>query len=134
MQEMARDMGSIPVLGRSPESERGVWWAIVHRVTKNRTWLSDWAHTHTHTHTRYLSTEVYNWLIIQISFSKHSAWRKSVRSLKNTFGLWFLNLLNRLLKCEHYFVFKMCLLFAELEFAFPKNYWMNPFFFLQQWF
>ena len=26
--------------------DRGVWWAIVHRVTKNWTWLSIWAHMH----------------------------------------------------------------------------------------
>ena len=29
--------------------DRGAWWAIVHGVTKNRTWLSD-QHTHTNTH------------------------------------------------------------------------------------
>ena len=25
--------------------DRGAWWATVHRVTKNQTWLSDWTHT-----------------------------------------------------------------------------------------
>ena len=49
-----RDMGSIPGLGRSPGGghskplqyfclenpmDRGAWWAIVHRVTKNWTQL-----------------------------------------------------------------------------------------------
>ena len=52
--EDARDMGSIPRLGRSPGAghgnplqysclensmERGAWWAAVHGVTKSRTWL-----------------------------------------------------------------------------------------------
>ena len=59
-------MGSVPGWGRSPRGgngnpvhyfclensmDRGAWRAIVHGVTKNRTWLSDWARTHTHTHT-----------------------------------------------------------------------------------
>ena len=50
------DLGSIPGLGRSPEEgndnplqysclknsmDWGAWWATVHRVTKNWTWLSD---------------------------------------------------------------------------------------------
>ena len=50
--EDLRDMGSIPGLGRSPGGghgnplqysclenpmDRGVWWATVHRVTKNQT-------------------------------------------------------------------------------------------------
>ena len=58
----ARDVGSIPGLGRSPgegngnprqysglESSmvRGAWWAIVHGVTQNWTRLSDSAYTHT---------------------------------------------------------------------------------------
>ena len=30
--------------------DRGVWWAIVHGVTKSWTWLSAQTHTHTHTH------------------------------------------------------------------------------------
>ena len=57
----ARAMGSIPELGRSPGEgngnllqyscpenpmDRGVWWAIVQRVTKSQTQLSDGAHTH----------------------------------------------------------------------------------------
>ena len=52
----ARDIGSIPGLGRSPEGgnsnplqysclgnpmERGAWWAIVHAVTKSQTRLSN---------------------------------------------------------------------------------------------
>ena len=56
-----RDMGSIPGLGRSPGGgrgnplqysclenpmDRGVWWATVHRVTKNQTRLKR-QHTHT---------------------------------------------------------------------------------------
>ena len=34
--------------------EQRAWWAIVHEVTKNWTWLINWIHvcTHTHTHTR----------------------------------------------------------------------------------
>ena len=55
----ARDMGSIPGLGRSPAAgygnplqysclenpmDRGAWQATVHGVTK-QTWLSDWTHT-----------------------------------------------------------------------------------------
>ena len=58
----ARDLGSIPGLGRSPgggngnplqysclgnRMDRGAWWATVHVVTESRTWLS----THTHTNT-----------------------------------------------------------------------------------
>ena len=50
------DSGSTPGLGRSPgegngnplwyyclenSMDRGAWWATVHRVTKDRTWLSD---------------------------------------------------------------------------------------------
>ena len=49
-----RDMGSVPGLGRSPGGghgnplqnsclenpmDRGAWWATVHWVTKNQTWL-----------------------------------------------------------------------------------------------
>ena len=56
----ARDMGPIPGLGRSPgggnssllcysclenPTDRGAWWATVHRVTKSRTRLSTQAHT-----------------------------------------------------------------------------------------
>ena len=52
------DVSSIPGSGRSPEvrngnplqysclenpRDRGAWWATVHRVTKTRTRLSDWA-------------------------------------------------------------------------------------------
>ena len=58
----AGDMGLIPELGRSSgvgngnllqyscqdnSMDRGAWWATVHGVTKNQTWLSDWAHTYT---------------------------------------------------------------------------------------
>ena len=61
-----RDTGSIPRLGRSPgigsdnslqtsclgnPTDRGVWQATVHRVTKDGTQLSTHTHTHTHTHT-----------------------------------------------------------------------------------
>ena len=61
----ARDVGSIPVLGRSPgvgngrplqysclgnPIDRWAWWTAVHRVQKSQTQLSDWARTHTHTH------------------------------------------------------------------------------------
>ena len=57
-------MDSIPGSGRYPGGgrgnplqysclenpiDRGAWWATVHRVTKNQTWLSQWARTHTHT-------------------------------------------------------------------------------------
>ena len=57
----ARDVGSIPGSGRSPEvgngnplqdsclgnpMDRGAWRAIIHRVTKSQTHLS--AHTHIH--------------------------------------------------------------------------------------
>ena len=64
----ARDIGSIPGSGRSPGgrygkplqysclenlTDRGAWWATVHRATKSQIRLSDCmrAHTHTHTHT-----------------------------------------------------------------------------------
>jgi len=55
-----RDTGSIPGLGRSPGGgngnplqysclenpmDRGAWWASGHRVTKNRTQLSEYKHT-----------------------------------------------------------------------------------------
>ena len=61
---VAEGSGLIPGSGRSPGIEngnplqnscldnsmgRGAWWATVHGVTKNQTWLSDWAHRHTHT-------------------------------------------------------------------------------------
>ena len=68
----ARDMGSVPGLGRSPGvgsnnlfqysclenyMGRGAWWATVHGAANSRTWLSTAhtcmrvrAHTHTHTH------------------------------------------------------------------------------------
>ena len=60
MQEMQRDAGSNPGLGRSPEvgdgnplqysclgnaMDRAAWWATVHGVTKSQAGLS----THTHT-------------------------------------------------------------------------------------
>ena len=38
--------------------DRGAWWAIVHGVTKSRTWLTTNTHTHTHTHTH--TQHVYN--------------------------------------------------------------------------
>ena len=56
----AGDAGSLPDPGRSPgggngnpfhysclenPTDRGAWWATVHGVTKNRTWLSDWTTT-----------------------------------------------------------------------------------------
>ena len=63
----ARDIGSVPWLGRSLELEmvthsrildwknstdRGVWWAAAsHGFAKCQTRLSTHAHTHTHTHT-----------------------------------------------------------------------------------
>ena len=58
----AADLGSIPGLKRSPGGgngnplqysclenpmDRGAWRAIVHRVTKSWTQLSDFTHTHT---------------------------------------------------------------------------------------
>ena len=60
--EDVRDMSSIPEWGRSPggghgnplqysrlknSMDRGAWWAVVHRVSKSRTRLSDLAPTHT---------------------------------------------------------------------------------------
>ena len=57
----AGDVGLIPEWGRSPGEgngnplqysclenamDRGAWWAVVHGVTKSRTWLSVRAHTH----------------------------------------------------------------------------------------
>ena len=59
--ENVTDAGSIPGLGRSPgeghgnplhysclenSMDRGAWWAIVHRVIKSWTRLSDLAHTY----------------------------------------------------------------------------------------
>ena len=73
----------IPGSGRSPREgngnslqysclenpmARGVWWAIVHRVTKSWTqlkWLNTHTRTHTHTHTHTQGTW---WAII------HSVW------------------------------------------------------------
>ena len=58
-----RDVGSTPVLGRSPggghvnllqysclesSMDRGDWQATFHRVTKSQTWLSNGEHTHTY--------------------------------------------------------------------------------------
>ena len=60
----ARDLGSIPGLGRSPGEgtgnplqnsclenpmDRGAWWATVHRVAKSQTRLSDFTFTFNHT-------------------------------------------------------------------------------------
>ena len=57
----AGDLGSIPGLGRSPGEgngnplqysclenpmDRGAWWAIVHRVTKSQTRLSEFTSLH----------------------------------------------------------------------------------------
>ena len=57
-----RDSGLIPGLGRSPGEghgnpleysclenpmDRGVWWAMVHRVAKSQTRLCDLVHTYT---------------------------------------------------------------------------------------
>ena len=57
----ARDADSITGLGRYPgvgngnqlqysclenSMDRGAWWATVHGIAKNQTWLSDWACTH----------------------------------------------------------------------------------------
>ena len=53
----ARDLDSIPGLGRSPGAgngyplqysclespmDRGAWWATVHGITQSQTWLSNW--------------------------------------------------------------------------------------------
>ena len=61
MQEMLRDVGSIPGSGRSPgggdgnplqysclenTTDRSTWWATVHRVTKHRTRLKQRTHKH----------------------------------------------------------------------------------------
>ena len=61
----AEDMGLIPDLGRSTgegdgsplwysclenSMDRGVWWAIVHGVTKSQMLLSTHARTHARTH------------------------------------------------------------------------------------
>jgi len=66
----ARDMGSVPGVGRSPgggngnplqysflenHMDRRAWWATVHGVTKSWTWLSVHTHTHTHTNTQVLN-------------------------------------------------------------------------------
>ena len=60
----ARDMGSIPGLGRSPGGRKGsppqhsclgnltdreAWGAIVPGVAKSQTWLSGWVHMRVHT-------------------------------------------------------------------------------------
>ena len=62
MEEMLRDMGSIPGSGRSPRGghgnplqysclenpmDRGAWWVTVHRVTKIWAWLK-WLNAHAH--------------------------------------------------------------------------------------
>ena len=39
--------------------DRGAWWAAVHGVTKDQTWLS--THTHTHTHTILITTLWVKW-------------------------------------------------------------------------
>ena len=71
-----RDLCLIPGLGRSPGGgngnplknamDRGAWQATVNGVTKNLTWLSDWAHTQkgrhlnsilSHSHSDNLGTE-----------------------------------------------------------------------------
>ena len=48
----ARDMGSVPELGRAPgvgnSVDRGTWWATAHEVTKSWTQLSDQVPTHSH--------------------------------------------------------------------------------------
>ena len=61
----ARDLGSIPGLGKSPGEEngnplqysclgnpmdRGAWWATLHEIMNSWTQMSDYTHTHTHTH------------------------------------------------------------------------------------
>ena len=61
----SRVSSSIPVLGRSSgvgncnpfqhsclgnHMDRGAWWATIHGVTKNQTWLSTCAHPSTHIH------------------------------------------------------------------------------------
>ena len=71
----AGDPGLIPGSGRSPgegngnplqysclenSMDGGAWWATVHGVAKNQTWLSDlYTHTHTHTHTQFIVTIKY---------------------------------------------------------------------------
>ena len=66
------DEGSIPGSGRFPgrghgnplqysclenPMDRGNWWATVHRVTKSRTQLSNWARTHVGSRGRHRSQE-----------------------------------------------------------------------------
>ena len=56
----ARDAGSVPASGRSPRvgngnplqysclenpMDRETWWAVVHRVAKSQTQMTDWTHT-----------------------------------------------------------------------------------------
>ena len=67
----ARDVGSIPGLGRSPGEangnplqysclenpmDRGTWWAIIHGVSKS---LSVCVHTHIHIHRHKIRKNVY---------------------------------------------------------------------------
>ena len=68
---LAADLGSIPGLGRSPGEEKGYPLQysglensmdyIVHGVTKNRTWLSDFhCHPHIILHDRYVISRLAN--------------------------------------------------------------------------
>ena len=46
----SRKQQPVSVIFPGKFQDRGVWWATVHRVTKNWTWLRGWAHTHTGFH------------------------------------------------------------------------------------
>ena len=63
-----RSWESTPVFSSGESHGPGAWWAIVHRVSKSRTWLK-WLSTHTHTQTH---TNVYLSPPSQSSLPSHS--------------------------------------------------------------
>ena len=92
------DSGSIPGWRRSPGGgngnplqyscwenpmDRGAWWATVHEVSKNQTWLSDWAHsTHAKIKDNIIHCEGYGqWDVNTIKVTYQDRFERAVKLL-----------------------------------------------------
>ena len=95
----AGDLGSIPGLGRSSgegngdplqysclenSMDRGAWWAIVHGVTKSRTWLTN---AHTSPGKGIIGRISMEWLMLKLKLQYFGYPMQRASSLENTLML-----------------------------------------------
>ena len=95
----AGDLGSIPGLGRSSgegngdplqysclenSMDRGAWWAIVHGVTKSRTWLTN---AHTSPWKGIIGRISLEWLMLKLKLQYFGYPMQRASSLENTLML-----------------------------------------------